>query len=105
MPLNTASLNALPRTLVTHGTAVNNTLRQISGAIGTAVVITVFTTQTTNHAKTLLEETPNATVEAIRTLASILGSSDAYYFMTILAIIAFVLTLFVPAKERVKQQS
>ncbi|MGE7111544.1 DHA2 family efflux MFS transporter permease subunit [Lysinibacillus sp. NPDC047702] len=104
MPLNTAGLNALPKTLVTHGTAVNNTLRQISGAIGAAVVITIFTAQTTNHAKTLLAEAPNTTVEAIRTLASILGSSDAYYFMTILAIIAFVLTLFVPTKKRMKQQ-
>lgn len=66
MPLNTASLNALPRTLVTHGTAVNNTLRQLSGAIGTAIVITIFTAQTTSHAKTLLEKTPNATVETIR---------------------------------------
>ncbi|KMY31676.1 MFS transporter [Lysinibacillus xylanilyticus] len=105
MPLNTASLNALPKTLVTHGTAVNNTLRQIAGAIGSAVVITIFTTQTTNHAKTLLVETPNATAEGIRTLASILGSSDAYYFMTILAIIAFVLTLFVPSKNKFKQQA
>lgn len=105
MPLNTASLNALPKTLVTHGTAVNNTLRQIAGAIGSAVVITIFTAQTTNHAKTLLVETPNATAEGIRTLASILGSSDAYYFMTILAIIAFVLTLFVPSKNKLKQQA
>ncbi|QPQ30370.1 DHA2 family efflux MFS transporter permease subunit [Lysinibacillus sp. JNUCC 51] len=105
MPLNTASLNALPKTLVTHGTAVNNTLRQIAGAIGSAVVITIFTAQTTNHAKTLLVETPNATAEGIRTLASILGSSDAYYFMTILAIIAFVLTLFVPSKNKFKQQA
>ncbi|WP_433595059.1 DHA2 family efflux MFS transporter permease subunit [Lysinibacillus xylanilyticus] len=105
MPLNTASLNALPKTLVTHGTAVNNTLRQIAGAIGSAVVITIFTAQTTNHAKTLLAETPNATAEGIRTLASILGSSDAYYFMTILAIIAFVLTLFVPSKNKLKQQA
>ncbi|MGE7667190.1 DHA2 family efflux MFS transporter permease subunit [Ureibacillus composti] len=103
MPLNTASLNALPRTLVTHGTAVNNTLRQISGAIGTAVVVTVFTTQTTSHANNLLEETPNATAEAIRILASILGASDSYYFMTILAIIAFVLTLFVPSKKSIIQ--
>lgn len=101
MPLNTAGLNALPKTLVTHGTAVNNTLRQIAGAIGSAVVITIFTAQTTNHAKTLLVETPNATAEGIRTLASIFGSSDAYYFMTILAILAFVLTLFVPSKKRV----
>ncbi|MFJ7730748.1 DHA2 family efflux MFS transporter permease subunit [Lysinibacillus sp. NPDC097231] len=105
MPLNTAGLNALPKTLVTHGTAVNNTLRQISGAIGAAVVITIFTAQTTNHANTLMAETPNATVEAIRALASILGSSDAYYFMTILAIIAFVLTLFVPSKKMLKQQA
>ncbi|OXS72997.1 MFS transporter [Lysinibacillus sp. KCTC 33748] len=101
MPLNTAGLNALPKTLVTHGTAVNNTLRQIAGAIGSAVVITIFTAQTANHAKTLLVGTPNATAEGIRTLASIFGSSDAYYFMTILAILAFVLTLFVPSKKRV----
>lgn len=104
MPLNTAGLNALPKTLVTHGTAVNNTLRQISGAIGAAVVITIFTAQTANHAEALLAETPNAAVETIRTLAAVLGSSDAYYFMTILAIIAFVLTLFVPSKKRMKQQ-
>ncbi|MEB2299558.1 DHA2 family efflux MFS transporter permease subunit [Lysinibacillus xylanilyticus] len=101
MPLNTAGLNALPKTLVTHGTAVNNTLRQMAGAIGSAVVITIFTAQTTNHAKTLLVETPNATAQGIRTLASILGSSDAYYFMTILAILAFVLTLFVPSKKSI----
>ena len=105
MPLNTAGLNALPKTLVTHGTAVNNTVRQIAGAIGTAVVVTVFTAQTTSHAETLLGETPNATAEAIGSLAAILGSSDAYYFMTILAIIAFVLTLFVPSKEKMKQSS
>lgn len=104
MPLNTAGLNALPKTLVTHGTAVNNTLRQISGAIGAAVVITIFTAQTTSHAKSLLVETPNATGETIRTLASILGSSDAYYFMTILAVIAFILTLFVPSKKMMQQQ-
>ena len=105
MPLNTAGLNALPKTLVTHGTAVNNTVRQIAGAIGTAVVVTVFTAQTTSHAETLLGETPNATAEAIGSLAAILGSSDAYYFMTILAIIAFVLTLFVPSKGKMKQTS
>ncbi|MGE7662216.1 DHA2 family efflux MFS transporter permease subunit [Peribacillus sp. NPDC097197] len=105
MPLNTAGLNALPKTLVTHGTAVNNTVRQIAGAIGTAIVVTVFTAQTTKHGETLLGDTPNATAESIRALASILGSSDAYYFMTILAIIAFVLTLFVPSKAKIKQPS
>lgn len=105
MPLNTDGLNALPRTLVTHGTAINNTVRQISGAIGTAIVITIFTAQTTHHANILIEETPNATVQTIRSLSSILGSSDAYYFMTILAVLAFVITLFVPTKKEITQQS
>lgn len=104
MPLNTASLNALPKKLVTHGTAVNNTLRQIAGAIGTAVVITVFTAQSTSHAESLMQETPNATAEVIRKLASILGSADAYYFMTILAVVALLLTFFVPSKAKTKEQ-
>lgn len=49
---------------------MNNTLRQISGAIGAAVVITIFTAQTTNHAKTLLAAKPYASSEAIRTFPS-----------------------------------
>ena len=61
--------------------------------------------QSTKHAVTLLAETLNTTAETIRSLAFILGSSDAYYFMTFLAIIAFILTLFVPSKVRVKEQS
>jgi len=105
MPLNTAGLNALPKKLVTHGTAVNNTVRQISGAIGTAIVVTVFTAQTTKHANTLLQDTQQATVESVHALASILGSSDAYYLMTILAVIALVFTLFVPSKKKLNNQA
>lgn len=44
MPVTTAGLNVLPRELISHGTAVNNTLRQVSGAIGTALPITIMTT-------------------------------------------------------------
>lgn len=103
MPLNTASLSALPRDLVTHGTAINNTVRQISGAIGTSIVITVFTAYTTIHTNELLNELPNVKMKTIESLAVILGSSDAYYFMTILAVITFILTLFVPSKQKAKQ--
>lgn len=51
-----------------------------------------------------MRETPQATMETVRTLASVLGSSDAYYFITILAAIALVIILFVPSKEKSKQQ-
>lgn len=44
MPITTAGLNSLPRDLIPHGTAVNNTFRQVSGSIGTALLITIMTT-------------------------------------------------------------
>ncbi|MEK4483695.1 MULTISPECIES: DHA2 family efflux MFS transporter permease subunit [Paenibacillus] len=100
MPLNTAGLNALPKQLSTHGTAVNNTVRQIAGAIGTAVVITIYTVQATSHATTLMQNNPSATPEIFKSLTSILGASDAYYFMMILSIAAFVITLFMPTKNK-----
>ncbi|MGF7047979.1 EmrB/QacA subfamily drug resistance transporter [Paenibacillus sp. DS2015] len=100
MPLNTAGLNALPKQLGTHGTAVNNTVRQIAGAIGTAVVITIYTVQATSHATTLMQENPSTTTELLKSLTSILGASDAYYFMMILAIVAFIIVLFMPMKKK-----
>ena len=100
MPLNTAGLNALPRTLITHGTAVNNTVRQLSGSIGTAIVITVFSSQTAERATELTAEMPNATKESILQLSTAYGTGVAYYFMMILAIGALVLTLFISTKKK-----
>ncbi len=42
MPVTTAALNQLPPRLIPHGTALNNTLRQVSAAVGTAVLVTVM---------------------------------------------------------------
>ncbi|MBM7713201.1 EmrB/QacA subfamily drug resistance transporter [Bacillus thermophilus] len=42
MPVMTNGLNQLPMSANPHGTAMNNTLQQISGAIGTAVLVTVM---------------------------------------------------------------
>lgn len=44
MPATTAGLNQLPRDLIPHGTSMNNTFRQVSGAIGTAILVTVMAT-------------------------------------------------------------
>ncbi|MCY9514800.1 hypothetical protein [Paenibacillus apiarius] len=43
MPVTTAGLNALPKKWISHGSAVTNTVRQVAGAIGTALVVTVMT--------------------------------------------------------------
>lgn len=42
MPVTTAALNQLPPGLIPHGTAMNNTLRQVAAATGTAVLVTVM---------------------------------------------------------------
>lgn len=43
MPVTTAALNELSPREIPHGTAMNNTMRQISGSIGTAVLVTIMT--------------------------------------------------------------
>lgn len=45
MPVTTAGLNQLPSKLMPHGTAMNNTMRQVSGAVGTALLVSVMTSQ------------------------------------------------------------
>lgn len=91
MPLNTAALNALPLELGSHGSAVNNTVRQLAGAVGTAVIVTVYTIQSTAHADA-------------KALAPIMGANDTYLFMLAVAVVAFVLILFVPAEKKKRQR-
>jgi len=49
MPSTTLGLNELPNRLISHGTAMNNTFRQMSGSIGTAVLVTVMVTTEINN--------------------------------------------------------
>ncbi len=42
MPLITAGINSLPVKDISHGTAVNNTLRMVGASIGTALLLTVM---------------------------------------------------------------
>ncbi len=42
MPLTTSGLNSLQRKLYSHGNAINNTLRQVAGSIGTSIIVTIM---------------------------------------------------------------
>ncbi len=46
MPITTWGMNALDTRFINHGTSVNNTLRQVAGSLGTAIVISVSTVVT-----------------------------------------------------------
>ncbi|MBM7691721.1 EmrB/QacA subfamily drug resistance transporter [Peribacillus deserti] len=44
MPVSTAALNLLPRRLLSHGAAMDNTMKMIAASVGTAILVTVMTT-------------------------------------------------------------
>lgn len=56
MPIMTNGLNQLPKNLYPHGTAMNNTAQQVSGAIGTAVLVTILNAHVKTRAGELAAE-------------------------------------------------
>ncbi|MCC9089062.1 MULTISPECIES: DHA2 family efflux MFS transporter permease subunit [Bacillus] len=60
MPVMTAGMNQLPQHLNSHGTAMSNTLRQISGSIGTSLITTIYTNRTTFHYSNMADQTNTA---------------------------------------------
>ncbi|MFN2746649.1 MDR family MFS transporter [Bacillus sp. z60-18] len=92
MPLTTAGINALPNHLIPHGTAMNNTMRQIGGSIGTAVLISVMSTST-KHAST--SNPLNAVVH---------GMNSAFIVAAVLALIGFILSFTLKKKPQKQEQ-
>lgn len=95
MPAQTTGLNQLPRHLYPHGTAIMNTLSQVSGAIGTALFITVMSRGTKGYLKSSADPTNPA--EAVNGLVA--GMQDAFTLAFMIGIAALVLGFFI---KRVK---
>ncbi|WP_138418832.1 MDR family MFS transporter [Aquibacillus sediminis] len=95
MPVTTAGLNQLPLKLIPHGTAMNNTLRQVAASIGTAILVTVMTSAALNSGQ---DATPSELIH---------GVNVAFYVATALTAVGLVLTFFIsgkkPADERAAQ--
>lgn len=104
MPLNTAGLNSLPSKFNSHGSAVTNTVRQVAGSVGTALIVTIFTARTTKHATELMASNQGVSKAQITTQASILGTNDAYMFMFVLGIIALIVTIFMPKEQKIQDE-
>ncbi|WP_375373942.1 DHA2 family efflux MFS transporter permease subunit [Paenibacillus sp. S150] len=104
MPIQTLGLNQLPSKLNAHGTAISNTIRQVAGAVGTSLLVTVMTSRTTTH---LMDMTAggaaqNSTQEQLITAASIQGINDAYLVIVGIGVIGLLLAFFI---KRVGQSS
>ncbi|GEL09231.1 MDR family MFS transporter [Salisediminibacterium halotolerans] len=83
MPVTTAGLNSLPDRLIPHGTAMNNTLRQVGGSLGTAFLVTVMTVGA--------GFAPEGTAES----AMIYGVNLSFWVTTVLAFIGLIIATFV----------
>ncbi len=107
MPISTNGLNQLPAKLTTHGTSMNSTIQQVSGAIGASLLVTIMSNRTTFHMENMLPEamaklTTTPVGEALLTLqkhvgmeATISGINDSFVVSAGIAAFGFILGLFV----------
>jgi len=104
MPVSTNGLNQLPPKLYPHGTAMNNTLNQVSGAIGTALLVTIMSTRQEASGSQLAADAIKAaggqqlTEEAqyqITMIAMLDGINFSFFISTLIAAVALILSFFI----------
>lgn len=84
-PLMTTALSSLPAALYGHGSAILNTLQQLAGAAGTAIMLTVFSNVSAQ----------TQTAGAPETVAIADGANSAFLATGFLVLVALVLSLFI----------
>ncbi|MFT8319698.1 MAG: DHA2 family efflux MFS transporter permease subunit [Bacillus sp. (in: firmicutes)] len=105
MPIQTAGLNQLPSRLNAHGTAISNTIRQVAGAVGTSLLVTVMTNSTKNHLQDAMKEGANgATQQHMLMEASIQGINDAYFVVLIIGFVSLLLAFFIKRVEQASEE-
>lgn len=123
MPIMTAGMNSLPQRLIPHGNAISNTVRQLAGSIGTAILVTVMTQNTTSHLANMSDNLDSTNpmiqeqikalsdsvggddagksvlIEYLNKLATVQGINDAFWIATLFSVIALILSLFLKGKS------
>ncbi|MEK9199804.1 DHA2 family efflux MFS transporter permease subunit [Ureibacillus sp. FSL E2-3493] len=106
MPIMTNGLNSLPLRLNPHGTAANNTIQQVAGSIGTAVLVAIMNARTTATGEDLaaqaqanatgpMSEEQMATLQAQITQQALLdGIQYSFVIAAIITVVALVLSFF-----------
>lgn len=91
-PAQTNGLNQLPKELHPHGTAIINTLQQLGGATGTALCISILTAGQVSF----IESTNgNANDPTVAANALVNGVQNSFMFIAFVALIGFILSLFI----------
>ncbi|MGN4123426.1 DHA2 family efflux MFS transporter permease subunit [Lysinibacillus sphaericus] len=97
MPAQTNGLNQLPKNLYPDGTALMNTLQQMSGAIGTAVAITIMSASQKRYMNNMTDLSDPSSIRASLTA----GVQDSFIFTLIIAMVGLIISFFIKS-SRVK---
>ncbi|MDO5117705.1 MAG: MDR family MFS transporter [Eggerthellaceae bacterium] len=82
MPISTWGLNALDNKVLNHGNALSNTLRQVAGSLGTALVISVYSMVAAYNGAELGE-----------TQASMIGINVAFAVQAVICLAAMIVVI------------
>src|SRR5690625_7352708 len=88
MHVTTGWLNILPTRLIPHGSAVNNTFREVSGYIGTAILVTIMATA----------GNPEAGVEG-----EIQGVNISFIVAGVISLLGFILSFYVRSPKSTEE--
>src|SRR5699024_12229606 len=89
MPATTAGLNQLKDSLMPHGVAMTNTMRQVAASIGTAIIVTVMTITSTSA-----QANPNIDYPDIH------GVNIAFIVLTVFSAAGIVLSFFIEKPKK-----
>ncbi|MDF7627092.1 MDR family MFS transporter [Lactobacillaceae bacterium L1_55_11] len=93
MPLTSAAMGVLPKPRVAQGTAVNNTIRQVAAAIGTAVLSSVMQSVINDNTPSAALKTQDPLLYANKYLnASLDGFHASFLLAAGFALLAFLLS-------------
>jgi EmrB/QacA subfamily drug resistance transporter len=101
MPLTTNGMNALSGEMIRHGTAVNNTVRQVATSMTTAIMVSVLTnvTNSTKPAASLLKSDPLAYKNGFFS-ATLNGYHAAFWIATGFSAVGWLLAFFLNKKQQ-----
>ncbi|MFL6563206.1 MAG: MFS transporter, partial [Bacillus sp. (in: firmicutes)] len=84
--VQTNTLNSLPKQYYPDGIAITQTIQQVAGAIGIAVMVSIFSSKETSYLASTANELPHAAAA---------GTSLVFTISLVLAVINVVLSLFI----------
>lgn len=92
MPLAAAGINALPNELISHGSAINNTVRQVFASLGSTIIVGIMSATAAGYSNGY---------ESVSALLN--GLNNGFMSALLLIVVAFLLCFFIKPTIRIQE--